>query len=229
MHIVITGSNRGIGLELVRQYLERGDSVDAAVRQLDKAQELSALADKAGGRLRIFAVDIARDESVQAFADALGDTMVDMLINNAGVSGGWEGFFEANFTTALSTFNTNALGPMRVTRALLPHLRRSSRRRIVNISTEMGSIAEAEGSKLFGYRLSKAALNMATKVLAQDLGGEGFTVLAVHPGWVKTDMGGADAPTKVEDSVRGMIAEIERRGPADSGTFFDFTGKTLPW
>jgi NAD(P)-dependent dehydrogenase (short-subunit alcohol dehydrogenase family) len=229
MHIVITGTNRGIGLELVRQYLERGHDVDASVRQPEKAPELAALVNKADGRLRIFACDTTREESVRAFAEALGNTTVDMLINNAGISGSWESFFETNFEEVLRTFNTNALGAMRVTRALLPHLRRSSQRRIINMSSAYGSITEATGGILFGYRLSKVALNMATKVISQDLREEGFTILAVHPGWVKTDMGGPDALISVDESVQRVIAQIERRGPADSGTFFDFTGKTLPW
>ena len=229
MHIVITGTNRGIGLEFVRQFLARGDHVDAAVRRPDAAHDLSALAEKAGGQLRIFACDTTNEASVIAFAAAIGDVPVDLLINNAGVSGDWEGFFAADLNQALQTFNTNALGTLRVTRALLPHLRRSSTRRIVNISSSFGSIAEATSGMLLGYRMSKTALNMATKVVAQELSGEAFTVLMVHPGWVKTDMGGENAPTTAEESVRGMIAEIERRGPADTGTFFDFVGKTIAW
>jgi NAD(P)-dependent dehydrogenase (short-subunit alcohol dehydrogenase family) len=229
MHIVITGTSRGIGLEFVRQYLERGDHLDAGVRQPDKAPALSALAAKAGGKVRIFACDTTSDASVKAFANAIGDTAVDMLINNAGVSGDYGGFADANLEEALRTFDTNALGPVRVTRALLPALRRSSVRRIVNISTVMASIADATSSSLFGYRMSKAALNMATKLTAQDLNGEGFTVLAVHPGWVQTEMGGPNATTGVEESVQGMIAQIDRHGPADTGAFFDFSGKTIPW
>jgi NAD(P)-dependent dehydrogenase (short-subunit alcohol dehydrogenase family) len=229
MHIVITGTNRGIGLEFVRQYIARGDHVDAAVRQPDAARELSALVEKAGGKLRIFAGDTTSESSVNAFATAIGDIPVDMLINNAGVSGGWEGFLETNLDEALRTFNTNALGTLRMTRALLPHLRRSSVRRIVNLSTSFASIADATSGILFGYRMSKAALNMATKVVSEELRGEGFTVLAVHPGWVKTDMGGSDAPTTAEESVQGLIAQIDRRGAADTGTFFDFTGKAIAW
>jgi NAD(P)-dependent dehydrogenase (short-subunit alcohol dehydrogenase family) len=229
MHIVITGTNRGIGLEFVRQYLERGDHVDAGVRQPDAAHDLAALAEKAAGRLRIFACDTTDEPSVQAFAAAVGDIPVDMLINNAGVSGGWENFFDTKLDDTLRTFNTNAIGTARVIRAFVPHLRRSSTRKIISISTSHASIADATAGFLFGYRMSKAALNMASKVVSQELAGENFTVLIVHPGWVKTDMGGENAPTTARESVQGMIAEIERRGPADTGTFFDFTGKAMAW
>jgi len=229
MHVVITGANRGIGLEFVRQYLGRGDYVYATARQPDKAHELAALTNKAAGKLHIVTCDTSQEASVRAFAETLGDASVDVLINNAGISGSWSAFLETNLEEILPTFNTDTLGALRVTRALLPHLRRADTRKIINISSICGSIADTTSSMLFGYRLAKAALNMATKAVAQDLMGEGFTVLAVHPGWVKTDMGGAEAPIAPEESVRGMIAQFDRRGRADSGSFFDFTGKVLPW
>ena len=229
MNIVITGANRGIGLEFVRQYLERGEHVYATARQPDKAHDLAALTNKAAGKLRIFACDTSQEASVRAFAEKLGETSVDVLINNAGISGSWAGFLETNLEEVLPTFNTDTLGALRVTRALLPHLRRSEARTIINISSICASIAETTSSMLFGYRLAKAALNMATKALAQDLMGEKFTILAVHPGWVKTDMGGTEAPITPEESVRGMIAQFDRRDRGDTGSFFDYTGKVLPW
>ncbi len=229
MHIVITGANRGIGLEFVRRYLARGDHVDAGVRHPESASELSALAASSGGRLRIFACDVADEASVKAFAEGIGDTPVDMLINNAGIFGARDGFDNVDFANMARLFETNTVGALRVSRALMAHLKRGSTRKIVNMSSNLGSIGDNTSGGFYGYRASKAALNIASKSMALNLKGDGFTVLVLHPGWVQTDMGGPSAPTTVEKSVAGMIQQIDSRGIADSGTFFDFTGKTIPW
>jgi NAD(P)-dependent dehydrogenase (short-subunit alcohol dehydrogenase family) len=229
MRIVISGANRGIGLEFVRQYLDRGDVVEAGVRNPERADELAKLVENAGGRLRMFGCDVTNDESVRSFAANVGDVPVDVLISNAGVIGDSDGFYQANFEEAMRNYDTNALGSIRLTRVFTPHLRRGSTRKIVYLSTGVASIGNTTTDMLLGYRMSKAALNMAAKVLSQSLSGERFTVLALHPGWVKTDMGGEQAPVLPDQSVAGMIAQIDRRGPAESGSFFDFTGKSLPW
>ena len=135
MHIVITGANRGIGLEFVRRYLERGDRVDAGVRNPQSADELSALEAASGGRLRIFSCNVSNDPSVKAFAEAIGEnTPVDLLVNNAGIFGSTKPLADMDFDDLARTYDTNAIGALRVTRALLPHLRRGSARRIVMIS-----------------------------------------------------------------------------------------------
>ncbi|MDC0746181.1 SDR family oxidoreductase [Polyangium mundeleinium] len=229
MRIVITGANRGIGLELARRYLERGDHVDAGVRNPETARELVALGKDAGGRLRVFACDVADDTSVRAFAAAIGDVVVDVLINNAGVMGKWLSLADLDFADVTRTFDTNAVGSLRVASALLPHLRRSSVRKVVNMSSRMGSIAENTDGGAYAYRMSKAALNMATKSMSIDLRGEDFTVISLHPDWVKTDMGGPNAPTSVEASVAGIVALVDRLSRADSGGFFHFRGDTIPW
>lgn len=230
MHIVITGANRGIGLEFVRRYLERGDRVDAGVRNPQSADELSALEAASGGRLRIFSCNVSNDPSVKAFAEAIGEnTPVDLLVNNAGIFGSTKPLADMDFDDLARTYDTNAIGALRVTRALLPHLRRGSARRIVMISSSLGSVEENTNSGCYGYRMSKAALNIASKNLAIDLRPEGFTVLLVHPGWVQTAMGGPAAPTTVQESVAGLLEQIDRRSLADTGTFFDLTGKAVPW
>lgn len=229
MRIVITGANRGIGLELTRRYLERGDHVEAAVRRPDAAAELAALAGAAGGRLRIHACDVTDTASVRAFADALGDVAVDVLINNAGVMGKMKALADLDFAEMTRTFDTNALGPLRVAGALLPHLRRSKTRKIVNITSGMGSISDNTSGGAYGYRMSKAALNMGCRSMANDLRGEGFTAVVVNPGWVKTDMGGSHAPTPVEESARLMMELIDRIGPEETGTFLDYRGHTWAW
>lgn len=229
MRIVITGANRGIGLEFARQYVSQGHDVDAGVRNPNEAHELAKLASEAGGRLRISVCDAASDASVQAFAASVGEVAVDILIANAGIMGDMDGFFQASFDKAMHCYDVNTWGSIRLTRAFTPHLRRGTTRKIVFLSTGLASISNTTTDMLLGYRMSKAALNMAAKVLSQSLSGERFTVLAMHPGWVKTDMGGAQAPTTTEESVNGMMAQIERHGPAASGSFFDFTGQNLPW
>ncbi|MRG91205.1 SDR family oxidoreductase [Polyangium spumosum] len=229
MRIVITGANRGIGLELARRYLDRGDHVDAAVRNPEAARELAALGRGAGGRLRILTCDVGDDTSVRTFATALGDVAVDVLINNAGILGKWVSLADLDFADVTRTVDTNAVGPLRVTAALLPHLRRSSMRKIVNMSSRMGSIAENTDGGAYAYRMSKAALNMANKSMSLDLRGEGFTVVVLHPDWVKTDMGGPDAPISVEESAAGIVALVDRLTIADTGGFFHFRGHTLPW
>lgn len=229
MRIVVTGANRGIGLELARRYLERGDQVEAAVRRPDAAEALGALAGPAGGRLRIHACDVSDDASVRAFAAGLGEVAVDLLINNAGVGGRRQRLGSLDFEDIARTIGTNALGPLRVTEALLPHLRRGSARKIVHVTSGMGSIADNTSGGSHGYRMSKAALNMACRSMAVDLRGEGFTAIVVNPGWVKTDMGGPQATTPVEESARLMIELFDRIGPDQTGTFFDYRGHTWPW
>lgn len=229
MRIVITGANRGIGLEFARQYISQGHEVDAGVRNQDEAHDLAKLAQASDGRLRIRTCDVASDASVRAFASSVGEVAIDILICNAGVLGEMDGFFHADFDDAIRSYDVNAWGSIRVTRAFTPHLRRGTTRKIAYLSTGVASIGNTTTDMLLGYRMSKAALNMAAKVLSQSLSGERFTVLALHPGWVNTDMGGPQAPVTAEQSVTGLMAQIERRGPAESGSFFDFTGKSLPW
>lgn len=229
MRIVVTGANRGIGLELAKQFCARGDHVDAAVRNPDAAKDLAALAGSSGGRLRIFACDVTKDESVAAFVRALGDVAVDVLVNNAGVMGKMQALEKLDYADVARTIDTNAMGPLRVTAAILPNLRKSSVRKIMHITSGMGSITDNTSGGAYGYRMSKAALNMACKSMANDLRGEGFTAIVVNPGWVKTDMGGPSAPTPVEESARGLLVLVDRIGPADTGTFFDYRGHTWPF
>jgi NAD(P)-dependent dehydrogenase (short-subunit alcohol dehydrogenase family) len=226
MRFVVTGANRGIGLEFVKQLTARGEQVDATVRDLGDAAELQALG-SSGVRLSVHRLDVADDESVDAFATQLPEGPVDVLINNAGVSGlkGGEPIDPADI---LRVVNVNAVGTLRVTRALLPRLREGKGKRIVNLTSVLGSIAESNGGR-YAYRMSKAALNMATKLLAEDLRAEGFRTVALHPGWVQTRMGGTAAPVPPEQSVAGMLRIIDGLTAEQSGHTFDFQGRAIPW
>ena len=222
MHIVITGANRGIGLELARQFVQRGDEVTALVRTPAKAQELTKLG------ATVIACDVSRDASVRAAAK-LVPAAVDVLVNNAGARSRSDGLESLQEEEAMAILGTNALGAVLVTRALLPQLRAGTRKAVMLVSSGLGSIADNTSGGGYAYRMSKAALNMAGRSMAVDLRGDGISVAVINPGWVKTDMGGRSAPTAVEDSARGILLRIDELGPATSGQFFDFSGKTYPW
>jgi NAD(P)-dependent dehydrogenase (short-subunit alcohol dehydrogenase family) len=164
---------------------------------------------------------------VKAFAAAVGDVAVDVLINNAGVKGKRQPLAELDFEDAIRTIDTNALGAVRVTRALLPNLFRGEGKRVAHISSGLGSIADNTTGDAYAYRMSKAALNMASRSMAVDLRGEGIISVVLNPGWVKTDMGGPSAPTEVEESVRRMLGIINGLTLEQSGSFIDYRGHTI--
>lgn len=221
--VVVTGANRGIGLELARQLAARGDRVLGTARRPDEAPALCAVA------ARVLPLDQTDAASVAALAASLEDEAVDVLVNNAGAGGGRTPFAELDWDLVASLFATNAIGPLRVTQALLPALRRGGRRLVASIGSDLGSLARNESGGAFGYRASKAALNMLNRSLAHELAPERFSCVVIHPGWVRTDMGGAEAPLAVEDSVAGLLRVIDGLGPSDTGRFLDHHGRTIPW
>ena len=212
--VVITGAARGIGLELTRQNLNQGHQVITGVRNPKEATDLQALQAKAGTQLTILELDVQTDESVRKFAAALKVDHVDVLINNAGIYLDTErDSTDVEAKNVLETLNINSVGPIRVTQALLPLLKKSSEPRVANISSQMGSIGDNSGGGSAAYRMSKAAVNMFTKTLAIDE--KSVISLALHPGWVKTRMGGPQAPLEATAS--------------DSGKFLSYSGRDLPW
>ncbi len=227
MNVVITGANRGIGLELARQYIGRGDHVFAGVRTEPATGELAQLERESAGRLHVLPCDVASLASAQAFAAAI-DAPADILINNAGISLGRPTFETAKLAEFETILNVNALGALRVTQALLPRLRQATGAKVASISSRLGSIAESDGGSL-AYRMSKAALNMAMRTVAAELRSDNIIVVALSPGWVKTDMGGAQAPTSAHDSAAGLIRVITRLTPQDSGSFLDYKGEPIAW
>jgi len=224
MRAVITGASRGIGRELVRQLLARGDEVDACVRDPEALRELRA------EKLRVHRVDVTDAATVAALARELGSTAVDLVINNAGVYGGAEQTIRGvDFADALRTFEANALGALRVSLAVLPHLRRGTGKKLVHVTSGMGSIADNTSGGFYSYRMSKAALNMMSRTLAIDLRADKIISFVINPGWVKTDMGGPSAPTEVADSVRGILRAIDGATLDDSGEFLNWRGGRYPW
>jgi NAD(P)-dependent dehydrogenase (short-subunit alcohol dehydrogenase family) len=229
MRWVVTGANRGLGLEFTRQLAARGDLVEACARDPEQSAKLRELAAASGDRVRVHTCDVADDASVRALARSLGDVAVDVLVNNAGVMGKMQSLTELDLADVANTFSVNALGPIRVTRALLQHLLRSKTRRVAHVTSGMASIADNSSGGGYGYRMSKAALNMMNRSLSVDYADRGFTCVVINPGWVKTDMGGSGAPTPVKESIEKMLARIDALTPADNGSFVDYKGGTYPW
>lgn len=222
---LITGANRGLGLELARQYLADGWTVIACCRDPEGAAELKGLS----GDLTVHGLDVADPASVAALPAAVGDVAIDVLLNNAGIFSDRGGFGSVDYEAWLRTFEVNTLGPLRVTEALVDHVARSDRRIVANMTSKMGSIADNTSGGCYAYRSSKAALNMVNASLAHDLGGRGITCVVLHPGWVATDMGGAGAPLGAVESCRGLRDVIAGLTPADTGRFFAFSGEAIPW
>jgi len=229
---LVTGANRGVGLEFVRQLLARGDRVVATCRQSGRATALNALAGEHPGRLHVLPLDVADPKSHAALLAELplvlgDDGRLDLLANVAGVLHSGERFGKVAAATLDDSFRTNAAGPFLLTQALAPLLADGAR--VANLSSELGSIAGASRFGTPSYCISKAAQNMASVLLAQALRERGIVVVALHPGWVQTDMGGPNAALPATDSVRGLLEVIDGLAPEDSGSFRDWRGEMLRW
>ena len=227
MRVVVTGANRGIGLEFVKQLAARGDEVVATARRPEAADALNALAAESGGKVTVTQLDITDADSLAAFVGGLD--AVDLLINNAGIYPRSGGIGELDFDAVAKGFEVNAIAPLRLVNAMLGALRQGSGSKIVNVSSQMGSIADNSSGGAYAYRGSKAALNMLTRSLAHDLRPEGISAAVIHPGWVQTDMGGPNAKITTEQSVSGMLEQIDALDTARAGSFLNWNGNDLPW
>jgi len=228
-NVLIIGGNRGIGLEWVKQWLDRGARVYATARKPDSAAQLQNLEQDSDGALSIHHVDVASDESVQKLANGLGSANLDILIHNAGVMGR-KGLDSLDTSDVLHTIDVNAVGAIRTVRAFRESLRKTDgRSKIALLTSLMGSIADNGSGGSYAYRMSKAALNMAGKSMSVDLAKDNIDVMILHPGWVKTDMGGPNARINVQESVSGMMERLDALNPELSGTFWHSNGKELPW
>jgi NAD(P)-dependent dehydrogenase (short-subunit alcohol dehydrogenase family) len=227
---LITGANRGLGLEFARQYLADGWRVYAACRDPDLASELRRLADESGQKLQIFPLDVTDRDSVQAAASELDGQAIDLLLNNAGI-GGPRGQTIGNIDYAAwaKVLEVNTMGPLRVSEAFVDHVARSERKLIVTLTSGMGSIADNTSGGSIAYRSSKAAVNMVTRSVAIDLAPHGITCVVVNPGWVLTDMGGPHATLTTAESVTILRRLIDTLGPPQSGKFFNYDGREYAW
>jgi NAD(P)-dependent dehydrogenase (short-subunit alcohol dehydrogenase family) len=220
--VLVTGANRGIGLEFIKQMRSMGHTVIGTARDPDDAPDLRKAASE------VFQLDQTSQRSVDALARKLEGRSIDLLINNGAMGGGNGAIDDLDLDELDQFFKTNAVGPMRVLKALLPNLRQGSGKTVVNISTVMSSIANAGGG-YYGYRASKAALNMLARLAAKDLEADRVMVVNLHPGWVQTRMGGEDAAISAKTSVEGMLKVIDNLTPSMRGGLYDYQGEKIPW
>ncbi len=227
--VLVTGANRGIGLEFVRQYADDGASVIACCRDPDAAKELQSLAASSRGRMRVMKLDVASAADIAALKTALAGQPIDILINNAGISGPRrQSSDDIDLEGWLETFRVNTVAPVAVSQALHANLKAGAEKKLAAITSQLGSTAN-NGGQRYAYRSSKAALNNAMRGLSRDWAGDGIAVGIFHPGWVKTDMGGQGAPVTPEESVRGLRQRIAELGPTTSGAYRDYAGAELAW
>ena len=228
--VLITGANRGLGLEFCRQYADAGWRVLACCRNPGTAAALNKLAGQYAV-IQVEALDVADFAQIDTLSAQLADTAIDVLINNAGVYGDDSNrkFGNLDYPAWSATLHVNALAPVKMAEAFLPQLERSDKKLIVTISSLMGSISDNTGGGSIFYRSSKAALNAAMKSLSIDLKPRSVGVLIFHPGWVLTDMGGPNALIGAQESVAGMRRAIDGFTLAQTGSFIKYDGTLLPW
>ncbi len=230
-HTLITGANRGIGLEFVRQYAESGWRVYACCRKPQNADALHRLEKQYDGLISVHALDVSNFDQIDQLAKLLSGVAIDLLINNAGI---YAHDYSARSNAVdeqawIESFRINSIAPLKMVEAFTKNIARSQLKKIANITSKMGSVDDNTSGGHYLYRSSKAALNIVTKSLAIDLAPQGILVSLIHPGWVRTDMGGSNALISVEQSVAGMRKVIEKLTPANSGRFYAYDGQEVPW
>ncbi|NPD88400.1 MAG: SDR family oxidoreductase [Asgard group archaeon] len=234
-NILITGSSRGLGLEFTKQYLEKGENVIASCRNPMKASELQDLKSRFPNNLTVIQLNVTEEEDRDRVFEQVKTKFesLDVLINNAGIVSGEEGkifnlgeVYKEDFS---KVFLVNSIAPLLMSEKFLPLLEKGEKSKIINITSLNGCIAKrAQGGK-YSYCTSKAALNMITKILSNDLRDKGIVVLVIHPGWIKTDMGGPNAPQEIEEPISMIIDLVEKSDLSQSGKFLDWKGNELPW
>ncbi len=222
--VLITGANRGIGLALAREFSANGYAVIGTARNPPAATALEAL----GASVEL--LDVSDSDSVTALARRLADARIDILVNNAGIIGhDAASLTELDVDQLNAVFDVNALGPLRVIKALMPQVAAGNRKIVVNVSSMMGSMELNTWGCCLGYRASKAALNSLNKTLSHDLAETGMTFVVLHPGYVQTDMNEGRGNITPQASARGLFDVITGLDIADNGRFYDFQGKAMPW
>ncbi len=228
--VLITGANRGIGLELVKQFLESDAYVLAGCRDPRRAHDLHTL-EYSHPNLKLLRMDVSDENSIdtakkqaQGFVDG-----IDLLFNNAGVNFGEENITNLITEEMIYCLQVNAIGPILVAKHFLELLKKGSKPIIINISSDAGSISNIQEFRGYSYSGSKAALNMYTRALAFDESTDGIIVIALHPGWVSTDMGGSSAPLTPPESAAGILNVVNRLTPAEHGKFLTIDGSVHPW
>lgn len=223
--VMITGAGRGLGLEFAREYAAEGWTVIGTVRQPTGAEELK----KIGGKVEIASLDVTDFAAIKKLGKSLHDRPIDILINNAGVIGTDRNLGDLEGERWMTTLRINTVAPLLIAQALLSNLKAGKDKKAIFLTSLMGSIDDNSSGRYYDYRASKAGLNAAVKSFAIDTKGDGITAIVVHPGWVKTDMGGPNAPTDAAASIGGIRKVIAKLKPSDSGEFFGYDGRKLKW
>ena len=225
--VLITGANRGLGLEFTKQYAADGWRVLACCRHPQSALDLQALA-AAYSNVKIYALDVADFAQIDALAVQLKDESIDVLINNAGVYPA-SSFGDTNYDDWANGFKVNSMAPLKMAEAFVQHITRSQLKKIATLTSKMGSIDDNTSGESYSYRSSKTAVNMVMKSLSIDLKPYGISVVTLHPGWVQTDMGGSNALISAQTSVSGLRKVIADLSLGTTGQFIAYDGKPIPW
>ena len=228
-NVLITGANRGLGLGFVKNYLAKNVNVVSTTRDLKKSKELLALKERFPNNLQIFELDLLKEGAGHTLANFLEDRPIDVLINNAGVGSTNQHLQAVSPKPWLEVLKVNLIAPLMVTQSIIDNVKKGSDKKIYFLSSQLGSIADNTSGGMYIYRSSKTGLNQVVKSLSVDLKPLGITVVLLHPGWVKTDMGGPNAPIPIDESIEGMMNVIDTTNIIDTGRFFNFDGKELPW
>lgn len=230
MNVLITGANRGIGLEMVKYAMEQGWRIFACCRNPHNAENLFGIAKLSNGQISVHIADMLELSTVQALSYELRNDPVDILINNAGIYGSNKNTFGAvDVESWLQTFQVNTIAPLKMVEAFSEQLMMSKRKVVACMSSKMGSMADNGYGNSYIYRSSKAALNSVVKSLSIDLREKGILVVALHPGWVKTEMGGSGAEISTRESVLQIFNNLSGLRINDSGRFIDIDGVDIPW
>lgn len=225
--VLITGANRGIGLKFAEEYSKLGWHVIATCRNPSHANKLNQLA-KDFGSIEIYPLEVSNSDQIHELADALKNKPIDVLINNAGIHRSCS-LGSIDKQAWLESFTINSIAPYEVTIHLLDNILQGSLKKVISITSKMGSIDDNTSGGSYIYRSSKTALNSIMRSLEHDLGHHGIATLTLHPGWVKTDMGGMGAWINVDESVAGMIKQIEKLNLSNAGRYVDYAGKKINW
>ena len=228
-NVLVTGANRGLGLGFVKNYLGKNVNVVATTRDLKSSKELLAIKEKFPNNLKIFELDLLKESAGHTMSNFLGGRPIDILINNAGVGSTNQHFQAVSPKPWLEVLKVNLIAPLMVTQAIIDNVKKGSDKKIYFLSSQLGSIADNTSGGMYIYRSSKTGLNQVVKSLSVDLKPQGITVVSLHPGWVKTDMGGPNAPVSIDESIEGMMQVIYSTDIRDSGRFLNYDGKELPW
>ena len=228
--ILVTGANRGLGLGLVKKFLKNNEKVICTTRNISKSKELILCKEKYNDNLEICELDLLDKDSPNILSNFLGDETIDLFINNAGVIGhSAQHFKSVSLNHWLEVLKVNLIAPLLITQSIIKNIEKSSERKIYFISSKVGSIEDNKSGGMYIYRSSKTALNQVVKSLSIDLKPLGISVISLHPGWVRTEMGGPNALISVEESVNGMVGVISKTSIINSGQFINYDGTRLPW